>query len=67
MAVRLDPGVYYYCRCGLSQTQPWCDGAHKGTDFQPKKLVIDTPQEAYICMCKHTQKSPFCDGAHKKL
>ena len=66
-SVNLDSGVYYYCRCGLSADGIFCDGAHKGTAFVPKKFIIDEPASLYICMCKHTKNAPFCDGAHKVL
>lgn len=65
--VQLMPGVYYYCRCGLSKDQPFCDGAHEGSEFLPKKFRIDEPKNVYACMCKHTKSAPYCDGSHNKL
>ena len=67
IALKLEPGTYFYCRCGLSQDQPFCDGAHKNTEFRPKKFIIDTPQQAQICLCKHTKSAPYCDGTHRKI
>jgi CDGSH-type Zn-finger protein len=63
----LEPGTYWWCACGLSEKQPFCDGHHKGTEFQPLKLVIAERQEVWLCQCKHTKTPPFCDGTHKTL
>jgi len=57
---------YYFCSCGQSNNQPFCDGSHKGTTFTPKSFVADE-ESAYLCACKHTQNPPFCDGTHKKF
>lgn len=66
-SVTLMPGVYYFCRCGKSKDGKFCDGAHKGTDFVPKKFTVDEPTSVYLCMCKNTENAPYCDGAHRKL
>ena len=66
-SVNLQPGTYYYCRCGKSADGLWCDDSHAGTSFLPKKLKIDEPKSVYLCMCKATKNSPFCDGAHRAL
>jgi CDGSH iron-sulfur domain-containing protein 3 len=66
-AVELQPGTYWWCACGKSQGQPFCDGSHKGTSFTPQKLVIDTAKTVWLCGCKQSANKPFCDGAHKKL
>ena len=63
----LEPGTYYWCSCGASLKQPFCDGAHKGTDFVPKKFEVTEKKQVAICLCKHTANSPFCDGKHSKL
>lgn len=67
--VELQQGrTYYWCSCGRSKRQPFCDGSHAGTDFQP---VAYTPQEAreevLFCGCKQTCQKPFCDGSHNNL
>jgi len=66
-SMNLEPGVYHYCRCGLSKDGAFCDGSHEGTAFVPKRFTVDEATSVYVCMCKHTQNSPFCDGAHKLL
>ena len=58
---------YYFCACGRSQNQPFCDGSHAGTDFKPKVFAAEESGDAYLCQCKHTENSPFCDGSHKQF
>ncbi len=65
--IELDAGTYYWCVCGRSTNQPYCDGSHAGTGFSPLCFTIEEKKKVALCNCKHTQKSPFCDGAHKKL
>lgn len=66
--VELEKGEeQYWCACGRSDNQPFCDGSHKGTDFTPKRFVAEESGEAYLCMCKHTSNPPYCDGTHAKL
>lgn len=65
--VDLEPGQYWWCSCGLSSKQPFCDGSHKGTEFTPQVIKVETAQTMWLCACKQTQKAPLCDGAHKAL
>jgi CDGSH-type Zn-finger protein len=65
--LELEPGTYYWCSCGLSSKQPFCDGSHKGTDFSPQSFQVSEKKKVALCLCKHTKKSPFCDGSHSKL
>lgn len=58
---------YSWCTCGESATQPWCDGAHQGSSFSPKKFVAEETKTAYMCQCKATGNPGFCDGSHKTL
>lgn len=67
IVTELQPGTYWWCACGRSKSQPFCDGSHKGTDFQPQEVVITEPKRVALCTCKRTHKMPFCDGSHKNL
>ena len=58
---------YYFCTCGRSSNQPFCDGSHAGTEFTPKAFKAEKDEEVFLCACKHTQNAPFCDGTHKKF
>ncbi|RMF50232.1 MAG: CDGSH iron-sulfur domain-containing protein [Bacteroidetes bacterium] len=63
----LEAGTYWWCACGYSQKQPFCDGSHRGRGFTPVKLTLDAPKKVWLCGCKHTKNPPFCDGTHKAL
>jgi CDGSH-type Zn-finger protein len=63
----LAPGTYWWCACGRSRNQPFCDGSHKTTSFTPVKTEIAAPQKVALCGCKRTKTPPFCDGSHKQL
>ena len=58
---------YFWCACGKSQSQPFCDGSHKGSTFTPVKYVAEGPKQVYFCCCKQSKASPLCDGSHKTL
>ncbi len=66
-AVELQPGDYYYCTCGKSTTQPFCNGAHKGSEFVPAKITVTATETKYFCGCRSSGNSPFCDGSHAAL
>lgn len=59
--------TYHWCACGRSSRQPFCDGSHKGTEFNPVMYVAERDDELLFCGCKHTRDQPFCDGAHTNL
>tara|TARA_B100000959_G_scaffold214397_1_gene225672 strand:+ start:697 stop:2553 length:1857 start_codon:yes stop_codon:yes gene_type:complete len=59
--------TYYWCSCGKSTNQPFCDGSHKNTKFTPVKLESTKKEELYFCGCKETNNPPFCDGSHLKI
>ena len=58
---------YYFCTCGRSSNQPFCDGSHAGTEFKPKAFTAAEEGDAYLCLCKHSNNLPFCDGSHKSF
>ncbi len=63
----LQPGKYYWSSCGKSTNQPFGNGAHQETDFQPVEFVITEEKPVAMCLCKHTEDPPFCDVSHSKL
>ncbi len=68
ITVELKTGEeYYFCTCGRSSNQPFCDGSHQGTSFTPKAFTVGKDGKVYLCACKHTGNAPFCDGTHKKF
>lgn len=68
IAVELEAEkTVYWCSCGLSVKQPYCDGSHKGTSFVPTAFTAEKTATYYFCGCKHSGKGALCDGAHLKL
>lgn len=63
----LEAGDYWWCQCGKSTKQPFCDGSHKYTDFEPVKFTIKEKGNYALCGCKQTKNPPFCDGAHNTV
>lgn len=63
----LKSGKYYYCSCGHSTKQPFCNGSHAGSEFVPKHFELDEDKKVAICGCKHTANAPYCDGSHTKI
>ena len=67
-AVDVEAGKsYYWCACGQSKNQPFCDGSHKGSSFTPVKWDATDSKTVYFCGCKHSGKGALCDGSHNKL
>ena len=58
---------YYWCACGRSRNQPFCDGTHQGTGYEPIAFTADKTGTVYLCGCKHSGNKPYCDGTHKEL
>lgn len=63
----LEVGTYYWCACGRSKNQPFCDGSHKGTDIAPLAFDIKEKKDVWLCQCKHSTNKPFCDGSHRSI
>lgn len=58
--------TYYWCSCGKSKNQPFCDGSHKGSEFEPKAFSVSEDSSPWLCVCKKTANAPYCDGSHNK-
>jgi CDGSH-type Zn-finger protein len=66
--LELEPDEsYWWCACGRSKNQPFCDGSHEGTGFEPIELTVDRKKNYALCRCKRTGKAPWCDGTHSGL
>lgn len=64
---RAEPGAYFWCACGRSQKQPYCDGSHKDTAINPLRFTVDADKLQALCGCKRTGTPPYCDGTHLNL
>jgi len=66
--VQVEAGkAYFWCACGQSKNQPFCDGSHKGSSFTPVQYKADATKQVWFCGCKHTKNRPLCDGTHSRI
>jgi CDGSH iron-sulfur domain-containing protein 3 len=65
--LELKEGDYFWCACGGSKKQPFCDGSHKGTDFTPVKFSLWQDEKKALCGCKRSDRKPYCDGTHQHV
>jgi len=64
-AIDVEEGKsYFWCSCGESKNQPFCDGSHKGSEFIPVKFEATASKKVFFCGCKATKNQPLCDGSH---
>ncbi len=59
--------TYFWCTCGRSESQPFCDGSHQGSSFAPMKYEAEETGDVFFCACKHSKKAPMCDGSHSDV
>ncbi len=64
---KVEPGTYFFCACGRSKGQPFCDGSHKGSGLGPARVDITEAKTVAWCGCKHSGNGSFCDGSHSRL
>ena len=68
VTLELEPGTYWWCACGLSEDQPFCDGSHREAGvFSPMEFTVERKQRVKLCQCKHTKTPPYCDMTHQDL
>ena len=68
IVVELEAGKkYFYCTCGYSAKQPFCDGAHSAKQLFPQAFVAEKDGPAHVCACKRSKNAPFCDGTHRTI
>lgn len=67
LVLEVEAGTHFWCSCGHSSHQPFCDGSHKGTGLQPVKFTCAEPTTVRWCQCKHTGTAPVCDGSHRRF
>lgn len=65
--VEVSAGTHWWCACGRSKNQPFCDGSHEGTGITPVKMEVKTKTTLALCGCRKTQTAPRCDGSHGNL
>jgi CDGSH-type Zn-finger protein len=58
--------TYWWCSCGRSARQPFCDGSHRGSEYRPLAFTAERDEVVAFCRCKRTRQAPRCDGSHRR-
>ena len=67
-AIEVEAGKsYWWCACGKSTNQPFCDGTHKGSEFSPQQYTAEASKTVYFCGCRQSKNAPLCDATHRNL
>lgn len=67
LKIVMESGTYWWCSCGRSKNQPFCDGSHKGTVFTPHKVIVEETELVKWCLCRHSEEGHICDNKHREL
>ena len=61
--------AYNWCACGMSLTNPSCDGACNAAVTRCRPVAFNVSESGYykLCNCKNSANAPFCNGTHRDM